>query len=294
MYKNLNVQSLGISGQTSETIELTLSFGFKALDLDIVELAQRVEEEGLPKARRLIDSAKLRVGSFTLPFDLEAEEPDFRKEIERLPALARVAADMGCTRAVTSVAPANDRRPMHENFELYRKRLAEICKLLEPLNIRLGVGYDASHAARQGKTFQFIADLNTLLMLLGMVGAKNLGVAVDVWHVYLSSDLDKLSKLTPAQLVTLDLSDAPAGVEPGSMSDEQRLLPGETGVIDLVAILGLFADKGYDGPVTPKAGAERFAGMRRDAIVKLAGQQLDQVWKAAGLSPAGKLVAVGK
>lgn len=291
MYKNLNVQALGVSGQQSEIIELTLSYGFKSLDLDIVEFAQHVEEDGLAKARRLLDSAKLKVGSFALPFALESEDEGFSKQLEQLAKAAQLAADLGCTRAVTAVAPATDRRHFQENFEFHRKRLAEICRVLEPLKIRLGVGFDASAAARQGKSFQFIADLDTLLMLLGMVGARNLGVALDVWQVHVSSGLDKLQKLSAGQLITLELSDAPANVAAGALSDEDRLLPGETGVIDVPAILTLLGENNYDGPVTPRAHPKRFAGLRRDAVVKLAGQQLDQVWKAARLSPAGKVVA---
>jgi sugar phosphate isomerase/epimerase len=192
---------------------------------------------------------------------------------------------------VTIVAPATDRRPFHENFEFHRKRLSEVSRILEPLGIRLGVGFDGSAAARQDKSFQFIADLDSLLMLLGMAGSRNLGVALDVWQVHITSGLDKLQKLSTGQVITLDVSDAPSNVATGALRDEDRLLPGETGVIDVPAILTFLAEKNYDGPVTPKAHSKRFAGLRRDAIVKLAGQQLDQVWKAARLGPAGKVVA---
>jgi hypothetical protein len=39
MFKNLSPEALGVSGRQSEMIELALSFGFKGLDLDIIELA---------------------------------------------------------------------------------------------------------------------------------------------------------------------------------------------------------------------------------------------------------------
>ena len=39
MFRNLNTEALGITGQDSEIIELVLSFGFKGLDLDLVEPA---------------------------------------------------------------------------------------------------------------------------------------------------------------------------------------------------------------------------------------------------------------
>ena len=63
------------------------------------------------------------------------------------------------------------------------------------------------------------------------------------------------------------------------------LLPGETGTIDSAAVLTELAEWGYDGPVTPRADRSRVAGMRREQVVKLAGQRLDEAWKAAGLTP---------
>ena len=40
--------------------------GFRGLDLDIVDFQKQVESRGLPASRRLWDSAKLRLGRFTL------------------------------------------------------------------------------------------------------------------------------------------------------------------------------------------------------------------------------------
>ena len=69
-------------------------------------------------------------------------------------------------------------------------------------------------------------------------------------------------------------------------------MPGETGTIDIPAVLTSLAELGYSGPVTPLPHSSQFAGLRRDQIVKLTGERLDAAWKAAGLSLAGKLSAV--
>ena len=69
MFKNLNLEVLGVSGRTSEIIELALSFGFKGVDLDLVNFQQQVQVNGLARARRLLDSAKLKIGTFRLPLE---------------------------------------------------------------------------------------------------------------------------------------------------------------------------------------------------------------------------------
>ena len=77
MFKNLNTEALGVSGTQNEVIELALSHGFKGLELDLPAFAEQVEARGLAHSRRLLDSARLRLGSFRLPAELHVSvEPN--------------------------------------------------------------------------------------------------------------------------------------------------------------------------------------------------------------------------
>jgi sugar phosphate isomerase/epimerase len=133
-----------------------------------------------------------------------------------------------------------------------------------------------------------------LLVLLSTIGTKQVGVSLDVWQVWAGGgSLDAVrGKLKPDQIVTVQLADA---TEASSTPDQSplgsRRLPGETGVIDSAGVLVTLAELGYHGPITPAPDRSRFTGLRRDAIVKLAGEKLDALWKSAGLSPSGKLTA---
>ena len=295
MFKNLNPEALGLSTSQNELIELALSFGFRGIDLDVVEFAAQVKEQGLPKARRLLDSAKLKIGAFKLPVCWYADEATFRGDLQKLPELLGPAVEIGATRALTEIEPASDERPYHQNFEFHQKRLAELAAALEPKGVRLGVGFSAAASDRQGKAFEFIHTLDALLMLLGMTPAKNLGVSLDLWHLWASGgSFDVVrTKLKPEQIVAVQLADvADPGAEPEGQPVASRRLPGETGTIDTPAVLTALAELGYSGPVTPLPHSSQFAGLRRDQIVKLTGERLDAAGKAAGLSPAGKLSAV--
>lgn len=293
MFKNLSSQALGISGSQNEVIELALSFGFRGIDLDVVEFADQIKEYGMPKARRLLDSAKLKIGSFPLPVDWTGDEDAFRRDVDRLPALAAAAAELGCTRTVTTVQPGCDERPYHQNFEFHQKRLSEIAGKLASSGIRLGLGFSASAAARRGKAFEFIHDLDALLVIISMLGVKNVGVNLDLWQIWASGGALEAarSKLKPEQIVAVQLADAQPTPEPAQAAPETRMLPGESGQIDAIAALTMLAEMGYDGPVTPAPHPARFEGMRRDAIVKLTGEKLDAAWKGAGLTTAGRLAA---
>lgn len=287
MFKNLSVAALGVSGRQSEIIELALSNGFRGIDLDLVDFATQVASHGLPHARRLLDSAKLKYGSAPLPVRWTTDA-DYAADLAKLPQIAEMAAALGCTRLSFVVEPASDARPFHENFEVHRRRLSEIAALLAKHGLSLALGFDPSPAARAANDYEFIYSLDNLLMLLSMISAKNVGVAVDLWALQVSgAGIDGLKKLKPAQILTVDLSDAK-----DATAEAARMLPGETGVVDAAVALTQLAEIGYEGPITPRRDATQYPAQSREAIVRDAGQKLDAAWKAAGLSPAGKLPAV--
>ena len=292
MFKNLSLEALGVCGTQNETIELALSHGFRGIDLDIKDFSQQAAERGLPHARRLLDSAKLKIGGFALPVDWLAEDAG-KADMARLPELAKLAADLGCTRALAQIAPGSDELPFHQNFELHRKRFADIATVLEPFGIRLGVGFNATPEAGAGKHYQFIQKFDQVLMLLGLVGKRNVGVLLDIWHLHVvGNGISDLAKLSKDQIVAVRVADFPPDIGRENASETNRLLPGETGVIDIPAWLTWLADLGYDGPVTPYPDKSYFQNVRRDEIGKRVGQATDRVWKAAGLSATGKRPAV--
>lgn len=138
-----------------------------------------------------------------------------------------------------------------------------------------------------------------------------MGLVVDVWELYVSGvdPVATIESLARDQIVTVQVSDVPAvaGTEVEADADvtvptaegkpvaeleaDERLLPGSTGVIDLTGVLVALGTAGYDGPITPNPAPTRFEGERRAGIVKECGKALEEAWKAAGISAAGKLTA---
>ncbi|MBN2021485.1 MAG: sugar phosphate isomerase/epimerase [Pirellulales bacterium] len=292
MYKSLSTSALGITGSQSELIELVLTYGFRGMDLNVVELASRAKLRGMPYARRLMDSAHVRLTSFNLPLELDSPEETFQKELPRLETWADAAAQVGCTRCLTILQPAGDSLPYHENFELHRRRLGDVCRALDPKGIRLGVGFRAAANLRREKAFQFIHEMDALGLLVNMVGAPNIGVVLDVWDVFVAGgSLDTIRGLKADQIVLVQVADAPEEKPLGELTDEERLLPGQTGRLDVAGVLKALAEMGYEGPVVPMPHRRALPTSRRDAVVKSVGEAMDQVWRAAGLSPQARPAA---
>lgn len=292
MFKNLSPGVLGVSGRESEIIELALSHGFKGLDLGLVEFAEQVATQGFAKASRLIESARLKQGSFPLPVRWQEDSPQYQTDLEGLSTLADVAQRIGCCRATITIDPGSD-RVYHENFEFHRHRLAELADLLAGHEIRLGIGFLAPTACRKDRAYPFVRTAEEVLLLLRTIGSSNVGLVLDTWHWHLGGGtVEQLRAMAADKIVAVWLSDAEPGLSADEAQPSARRLPGEGGAIDNAAVLTTLAQLRYDGPVTPVADKSQFAGRSRDEIVKTAGAAFDQVWKAAGLNRAGRLATV--
>jgi sugar phosphate isomerase/epimerase len=286
MFKNLNPFVLGVTGHQSEIIELALTYGFEGVTLNMADFAGRVRRRGMEHARRLIDSAGIRIGSFPLPFDWDVDDDEFKKAMEKLPEYAEAAAAIDCTRCTAVVAPAGDKRPYHENFEYHRHRFADICRALAPSGIKLGIGFRAAEFHRKDQAFQFIHDFDAVSLLMNMVEADNIGVLLDVWELTVcGAGLDVLHNLKPEQIVAVEVAELDREVADLTTLDEKsRLQPNDArGRVDVPAALRTLRQMGYDGPITPTPSRGALATRRRDAIVKQTGEAIDLVWQAAEL-----------
>ncbi len=292
MFRNLSPQALGISGRQSEIIELCLSYGFKGIDLDLLDFQQSVKTYGLAHARRFLDSARLKYGAFRLPLVWDDDDNAYKSSLDSVQELLGLAAEMGVKRAIVTVAPANDLRPYHENFEFHRRRLAEIGEQLAPHKITLGVEFRSDPELRKGAAYQFIHTFDALATLMGMIRSANVGAVADLFEIHAGGgSFDGVRKLGVEKLASVIVSDAPANKAASECVPEDRLLPAETGTIDLTAALMALGEMGYDGPITPAVSPLQTKGVRREQIVSTAGQRIQQAWAAAGLTAAGKLGA---
>jgi sugar phosphate isomerase/epimerase len=292
MFKNLSREALGVSGTPNEVIELVLSYGFKGLDLDITDFASQVRAVGMPKARRLYESARLKFATFRLPVEWHEDSEQYNRDLAALPEFLEIAKELGCQRAITAIEPAGDMRPFHENFEYHRRKLSELSAAVDRFGIRLGVEFFAPASGKQGRAFQFIQSVDQLLQLLRSVTSKNIGVVIDTWHWHLGGGtLEHIRSLGAQRIVAVYLADCDPNVTAADATEKARKLPGDTGVIDCAGIVSALAEMQYDGPVTPFPYKGNLVGQSRDKIAKSASAAVDAIWKAAGLNPQGKQMA---
>jgi sugar phosphate isomerase/epimerase len=291
MYKNLSPDALGVSGWQSELIELALTYGFKAFDIDIAELLKANAAQGQEYACRFLESAKIQVGTFDLPVRLQSDEEEFKAGLVALDETAALAAAAGATRCITHIKAASDDLPYHENFELHRTRLGDIADVLGKHGVQLGIGFHAAAACRADKQFQFIHEAEPLVTLIKTIGHDHVGLLLDTWDWQVGGGgISQLEELAANQIVTVRMADVPADADLATIEESQRLLIGESETGNSAAVLRLLAEKDYEGPVSVYSHPSQFGRATRESIVQKASRALDEQWAAAGLDRSGKVV----
>ncbi len=293
MYKTLCPEALGITGRQSELIELAMTYGFEGLDIDFPQFAKQVGLRGLDHAARFLRSSQLKIGALNLPVCWDEEDDLFKKELKGLPQVLEIASTIGARDFYLTVKPASDTRPYHKNFEFHRDRIAEIAEVLASNDLRLGLSFLAPAYHRKGYEYQFISSPDALVTLMKTTAVTNLAVLVDLWHWRVGGGtIEQLRELAPRQVVTVRLADIPDDASLETITEEDRLLPGTTGVVDSVAALRALREIGYDGPVAPYPNPHQLKGQTRDRIVQRAKESLESALKASRLEKTASLSAV--
>jgi sugar phosphate isomerase/epimerase len=286
MWKNLNPAALGVSGRQSELLELALTYGFRGIDLDLVEIVKRARARGKEVACRCVTSAGIRVGEFALPMNCQAPETAYRSALVELAEVAEIASALGNPCCVMTVSPTNPDVPYHEFFELHRRRLGEIADVLSRHDLKLGLAFRAAPAHRPSHQAPFIHQAETLLTLIKTIGHPHVGLALDSWNWYVGGGaMDQLREIPCDQIVRVHLADIPSSVDLGRIADQDRYLPADGGLIDCGAIVRHLAEQQYSGPVSLCPHPARFTGMTRDAIVQRVSATYDALQRAAELTP---------
>lgn len=284
MYKNLNPSAIGVSGRQSEIIELAMTYGFKGVDIDLGDLVKRSQHSSFEKAARYITSAKIKVGAFETPIELDDDDTAYAARLAQLHGAAEIAKRIEADQGLLRIPPATDRLPFHEYFNVIRKRVDEVAAVLAKEDIKLALHFSASADSGVGKQFKFVNDVEGFLALFRACTAKNVGLAIDTWQWHVGGgSFEQLASLPADKVFALRLADIAEDIELSKATGKHRLLPGLTKVIDNVRVVSHFAAAGHKGPITPMGHSLSTSSMTRDAIVAAAQDALDKVCEEAGV-----------
>lgn len=288
MQKSLGLGAIGITGKSlPEAIDIAMASGFDAIGFDIHEAARLVDEQGLDNVRGLFAGAGVAPGHWNLPVNRN-DDAQFEKDIAELPRLAHVAVELGCRRATSGIMPGSNTLTTEQNHERTLEQFRRAAKPLADAGIMLGIEFIGPKTLRDTLKYPFIYKMEEIMALGQEVGTSNIGVLLDIWHLWQSGgEIADLDALTAKDIVVVHVNDAPPGIPRDEQQDLVRALPMETGVLDLVGFMEKLKQMGFDGPVMPEPFSARVNELAKSeplAAARLVGESMDRLWTAAGLA----------
>ena len=239
------------------------------------------------RARQRLEHAGLRWGLFWMPFAIDAPAPQYEAGLERLKAMAPLAAAAGAGRTYNHIWPAHDCLDYVSNFHFHVERIKPVADLLREHGITYGIEFIGPQTMREGHRHPFIHRLDQALELIDAAGG-GCGLVLDTFHWYTSGGtLDELRRALPGvDIVNVHVNDAQPDRSRDAQLDHERAMPLATGVIDAAQVLGILHELKYDGPVIVEPfepEKQRLSHLDRDAAAAEVIECMKQLMQQAGI-----------
>lgn len=270
MKLDLTFPKLGMKCDQRLAIELAAQHGFQSVGGDTGQITALADGQ-LDELNALREGKGLVWGSCGLPTDFRKDDATFAAGLKQLAIAGPKVKRLGIPRMTTWISPSHGELTYRQNFTLHVERMKRLADSLAPFGIRLGLEYVGTQLGRFNRKHAFIHTSAEMLELIAETGASNLGLILDSWHWWTSGEtVADLQRLKAAQIVTVELNDAPEGLAREQQIDGQRRLPATTGVLPVRDFIGAVAGTGFDGPVM----AEPFYAPLREGTVESAAEQV--------------------
>jgi sugar phosphate isomerase/epimerase len=285
MFKNLNTGALGVQATLAEQIDFARRHGFQGIDFSISEALSLAQAQDVDAVKSLFAEAGVLPGQWGFPVDFRKDEATWRAGLAELPRQAELAAQLGCFRTCTWILPGHDEQNFWEYFAFHVERLRPAAQILQEYGHRFGLEFVGPKTLRDTRKHLFVYTLDGMLALGAAIGTGNLGLLLDIWHVYTShGSHDDVRKLAASDIVAVHVNDAPAGKAVDEQLDNVRALPGETGVLAIDDFLTALGEIGYAGPVTAEPFSQRVRELPAEEAIAETAAAMNKIWTSAGLS----------
>ncbi|MFN8446607.1 MAG: sugar phosphate isomerase/epimerase family protein [Caldilineaceae bacterium] len=268
MYRNLNTGAIGVKATLPQAVQLASAHGFAGIDFSIEEAQTIANEHGLDHLRGLFNNAGIKPGSFGFPVDFRRDDATWRTGLDKLAAQAALAVDLGCLRTATWIMPCDNTRNFATYFRVLVNRLRPAAQILADYGIRFGLEFIGPKTLRETQRFNFVHTMDGMLAVCAAIDTGNMGLLLDIFHLWTGHGTnDDVRRLSNADVVTVHVNDARTGRNADEQIDQERALPGATGVMDLAGFVQALHAIGYDGPVTAEPFDKTLATLSADEAV---------------------------
>ncbi len=285
MYKTLSPHAIHVNPPDLKAALAAAKAGaFEGLEFSGPATADLIDRVGADAVKKMFADRGIKPAGWGLSVEWRQSEEKYQSDMKNLARCAKASHALGVTRCFTWVMPCSNERAMEANWKFHVERFKPIGQTLGEFGQNLGLEFIGPKTLRDTQKYPFIWTSKAMLRLGREIGS-NVGLLLDCWHWYTShGTLADLKALKAQQVVYVHVNDAPRGVKVDQQIDNVRMLPGETGVIDIVGFLKALKEIGYDGPVTPEPFKDELKNLPDDAArTKVVGKSMENIWREAGL-----------
>ena len=292
MVITLSLIDLALDVPVGEGLELAQAGGFKALDLaspdctgrPIHSILGEVEQASTEEIISKFDGAGIRPGAWWLPVEFRYDEATYRTDLRALPRWAEVTQQLQSHCCITWLWPYSDTLDYKANLAQHVARLRPIGQILGEHGCELGLEFIGPVTMRTGHQYEFIHTMDGIMALIDRLDLDNVGLLLDSWQWHTSGGtIGDLAKLAPGQVSYIHLADAPLGRELNQQLDEERELPGQTGVVDVVGFLKQMDRIGFEGLVSVEPYNAQLNASPPFDRVRIASKSLTTMLQLAGI-----------
>ena len=278
MYKTLAPGAIAHNCFLGEAAPVAAKAGFEGLWLDLpLEVAPDAGE-----SREILARYGLKAAGFTLPVEFRKGPELYAEGLATLEKYASYAQAIGMERCITWIFPFSDTLDYGQNFAFHRQRLAGAAAILREHGIRLGLEFIGPATMREGVPVRVRPHLRPDDGALQRgrhrqcrAAAGRLPLGPSRGHV--AADFRRIPDAS--WVVHAHIMDAPAGRTPEEQLDQERCLPGATGVLRTAEFFQGLMSLGYDGPVQPGAVHPEPSATSRSRRPRAGSRAaLDSVW----------------
>ena len=246
---SLSPGAIGVKATQEQAIEFAHFYGYEAVEpygetLAGLSVLQIKDLAGKLQGQRLV------WGSAGLTVEYRKDLATFEAGMAKFPAVAKALATAGVKRVSTWIMPGHEELTYSQNMKQHAERLRAIATVCKDNGQRLGLEYVGPKTLWTSRRFPFLHTMAECKDLIAAIGTGNVGFVLDSWHWQMAGEkAAELKTLTNADIVSVDLNDAPAGIAADQQIDSQRELPLATGVLDVKTFLNTLNELGCDAPV---------------------------------------------
>ena len=247
---SLNSGAIGLQCNAQELLDYAIMFNFSSISPLLNELlAFRPNEKKAYLEKMISHGIKFDGGG--LPIEFRSSEKLFQQGLQFLKNNIRIIASYNIPSFVTWIMPTNNSLTYLQNFNQHERRLKEVATVLEEEGLKLGLEFVGPKTLMARDKYSFLHSINELRELIDAIDKKNVGYLLDSFHTYCAGDqIENMGFLKAKDIVSVQINDAVIGRSANMQIDQERELPGDTGIIDLKKFLDFISSKGYNGAVS--------------------------------------------